>query len=179
MSVASVASVRFKSRSAVASPSSPSAASPWCLLLAFCCHASFSDCGGCVTEAGEWRCRCEHTLSPSLLRGKGRDTVSSFCYREQHEIRLPLLGPTPVNSWWNRLTVGWWELRPDASWAPGASISDLIACHIINLGDEPNELSHKNTFDIYPLASLYTQHKTFASIRDYENVIQLPKQGEN
>jgi hypothetical protein len=56
---------------------------------------------------------------------------------------------------------------------------NLIACHIINLGGELNELSHKNTIDKYPLASLYSQHTTFASIRDYGNVIKLPKQGEN
>jgi hypothetical protein len=36
----------FKNRSGVASPSSPSAVSPWCFLLVLCCLASFSDCGG-------------------------------------------------------------------------------------------------------------------------------------
>jgi hypothetical protein len=44
--VASIASRCFKSRSDVASPSPPSAALLWCLLLAFCCLASFSDCEG-------------------------------------------------------------------------------------------------------------------------------------
>jgi hypothetical protein len=49
--VASVVSRCFKRRSGVASPSSPSCASPWCL-LAFCYLASFSDCGGGMVGAG-------------------------------------------------------------------------------------------------------------------------------
>jgi hypothetical protein len=49
--VASVVSGCFKRRSDVASPSSPSSASPWCLLT-FCYLASFSDCGGGTVGAG-------------------------------------------------------------------------------------------------------------------------------
>ena len=49
--VASIASGYFKSRSAIASLSSPSATSPWCLLLACCCLASFSDHGGGAASA--------------------------------------------------------------------------------------------------------------------------------
>ena len=51
--VASVVSGYFKSRSGVASPSSLSAASSWCLLLTFCRLASFLDCGGGTARAGE------------------------------------------------------------------------------------------------------------------------------
>jgi hypothetical protein len=58
--IVNVASRCFKSRSDVASPSLPSAPSPWCILLAFSCLASFSDRG--------WRRGREHMPSPSLLR---------------------------------------------------------------------------------------------------------------
>jgi hypothetical protein len=52
MYVASIVSRYFKSRSGVASPSSLSAASPWCLLT-FYCLASFSYCEGGAVRASE------------------------------------------------------------------------------------------------------------------------------
>jgi hypothetical protein len=49
--VANVVSVCFKSRSGVASPSLLSVASPWCLLITFCCLAYLSSY---TTEVAQW-----------------------------------------------------------------------------------------------------------------------------
>jgi hypothetical protein len=50
-------------------------------------------------DKGQWRGRArgwqrgrERVLSPSLLFGQRMDTASLFCYCEQHEIGLPLVG---------------------------------------------------------------------------------------
>jgi hypothetical protein len=75
------------------SPSTFSVASPWYLLLAFCCFASFSDCGGGATRAGEgvhrgrqtgragglWRGR-ERLLSPSVTRAGSTLLPFSFLF---------------------------------------------------------------------------------------------------
>jgi hypothetical protein len=61
--VASVTSRCLKNRLGIASPFSPSAVSPRCLLLVFCCLASFSGCGG-----GRWRVRAWDGFSITRAR---------------------------------------------------------------------------------------------------------------
>ena len=92
--VASVASGCFESRSGVASPSSLSVASPWCLLLSFCCLApSFSDRGG-ATRASEG----------GALGAGGRDASGDSGVDASARCPLPLAGD--------------WEMRPDVLRAP-------------------------------------------------------------
>jgi hypothetical protein len=89
-------------------PPRASIASPWCLLLAFCCLASFSDCEG--GHGGGWQRGHNRALFPSLLRRQGRDdiasivsvTTSGLCYYERPEIGFPLV---VRDAWWSRSNV--------------------------------------------------------------------------
>jgi hypothetical protein len=82
--VANVASGCFKSRSGVASPCSPSAVSPRCLLLSFCYLASFSD-----REGGARR------RSVEVRAGDGNVDMSTcsshFCNRQEYDFRRTLI----------------------------------------------------------------------------------------
>ena len=73
----------FKSRSDVVSSSSPSAASPWSLLLTFCCLVSFSVCGGSAPGDGGADASAR---SPLPLCGKVELRFTFFCYTWDAEI---------------------------------------------------------------------------------------------
>jgi hypothetical protein len=102
-----VASRCFESTSGVAFSFSPSAASPQCHLLAFCCLASFSDCGGGADTS---------TCSP-LLCCTGRAGIPLRCSVATSSLRSDSRwwAVMQAQGRWNHLTVGWWELHPNAS----------------------------------------------------------------
>jgi hypothetical protein len=125
MYVASVASGCFKSRLVVVSPSLPSVTSPRCLLLAFCCLASFSDYRGSAAGAGGRGAPAAQTRAHALpLCGQVKDIALLSYYCEQHKIRLPLV--ELFNSWLVE-AASRHVLSLDAG-RPRASISDRFDC---------------------------------------------------
>jgi hypothetical protein len=78
-------------------PPRASIASPWCLLLAFCCLASFSDCEG--GHGGGWQRGHNRALFPSLLRRQGRDDIVSI-------VSVTTSGLRSDSRWWSATRGG-------------------------------------------------------------------------